>query len=195
MVIYWRPLAQIGPARPADALPLAGGPGWFTHVPKMTRDAAPEIVPARDLPADWRRRLTAPRRRSLGLTLDRPRLMGILNVTPDSFSDGGQFTTRDAAVAQAEALCDGRRRHSRCRRRIHPSRRRNRAGRGRAGSGDPGARSRGGAWRAPSRSTRARRSSPRPRWLLARVWSTMSRGSPSIRRWRRWWRRRASPSA
>ena len=34
-----------------------------------------------------------------GLTLDRPRIMGILNVTPDSFSDGGSFVTVAAAVA------------------------------------------------------------------------------------------------
>ncbi|MCP1168892.1 dihydropteroate synthase, partial [Limimaricola sp. ASW11-118] len=39
-----------------------------------------------------------------GLSLDRPRLMGILNVTPDSFSDGGDHATREAAVAQAHAL-------------------------------------------------------------------------------------------
>ncbi len=32
------------------------------------------------------------------LALDRPRIMGILNVTPDSFSDGGQHTSLDAAV-------------------------------------------------------------------------------------------------
>ena len=31
-------------------------------------------------------------------------LMGILNVTPDSFSDGGQFNTVDAAIAQAHYL-------------------------------------------------------------------------------------------
>ena len=30
--------------------------------------------------------------------------MGVLNVTPDSFSDGGRFATVDAAVAQAEAM-------------------------------------------------------------------------------------------
>ena len=30
--------------------------------------------------------------------------MGILNVTPDSFSDGGRFVGRDAAVRQAEAM-------------------------------------------------------------------------------------------
>jgi dihydropteroate synthase len=33
------------------------------------------------------------------LKLDRPRIMGILNVTPDSFSDGGEHSTEDAAVA------------------------------------------------------------------------------------------------
>src|SRR5689334_319119 len=32
--------------------------------------------------------------------------MGILNVTPDSFSDGGDFLSPDAAVAQAERMID-----------------------------------------------------------------------------------------
>lgn len=31
-------------------------------------------------------------------------IMGIVNVTPDSFSDGGRFDTRDAAIAQARKL-------------------------------------------------------------------------------------------
>ncbi|MGA9478703.1 MAG: dihydropteroate synthase, partial [Desulfobacterales bacterium] len=30
--------------------------------------------------------------------------MGVVNVTPDSFSDGGKFLAHDAAVAQAERL-------------------------------------------------------------------------------------------
>lgn len=38
----------------------------------------------------------------VGVNLDRPRLMGILNVTPDSFSDGGRFA--DAAQAAEEGL-------------------------------------------------------------------------------------------
>ena len=33
-----------------------------------------------------------------------PQVMGILNVTPDSFSDGGQFLTLDAALQQAQRL-------------------------------------------------------------------------------------------
>ena len=38
------------------------------------------------------------------LTLDRPRIMGIVNVTPDSFSDGGRFDSVEAAVAHALTL-------------------------------------------------------------------------------------------
>ncbi len=38
------------------------------------------------------------------LTLDRPHLMGIVNVTPDSFSDGGHHATTEAAVAHALRL-------------------------------------------------------------------------------------------
>jgi dihydropteroate synthase len=34
----------------------------------------------------------------------RSMVMGILNVTPDSFSDGGKFQSRDAALAQAQKL-------------------------------------------------------------------------------------------
>lgn len=38
------------------------------------------------------------------LDLSRPQVMGILNVTPDSFSDGGRFDRRDAALRHAEAM-------------------------------------------------------------------------------------------
>ena len=38
------------------------------------------------------------------LALDRPLVMGVVNVTPDSFSDGGRFLARDAAIAHARKL-------------------------------------------------------------------------------------------
>ena len=38
------------------------------------------------------------------LNLSAPLVMGVLNVTPDSFSDGGRYTSRDAALRQAERL-------------------------------------------------------------------------------------------
>jgi len=40
------------------------------------------------------------------LRLDRPQVMGIVNVTPDSFSDGGAHDTTDAAVAHALKLVE-----------------------------------------------------------------------------------------
>jgi len=40
------------------------------------------------------------------LDLGRPRIMGIVNVTPDSFSDGGRFFDADAALAHARRLIE-----------------------------------------------------------------------------------------
>ena len=40
------------------------------------------------------------------LDLSTPRVMGIVNVTPDSFSDGGKFNTTDKAVAHAMELVE-----------------------------------------------------------------------------------------
>ncbi len=40
------------------------------------------------------------------LDLSVPRVMGILNVTPDSFSDGGEYISLDAALRQAERLIE-----------------------------------------------------------------------------------------
>jgi len=42
--------------------------------------------------------------RSCRIELDRPRLMGVLNITPDSFSDGGRYLSVAAALAQGRRL-------------------------------------------------------------------------------------------
>ena len=44
--------------------------------------------------------------RSLRLDWTRPYVMGIVNVTPDSFSDGGNYNTVDAALDHAEQLIE-----------------------------------------------------------------------------------------
>jgi dihydropteroate synthase len=46
--------------------------------------------------------LQLPRARRLDLS--RPQVMGILNITPDSFSDGGRFIGKEAALAQARSM-------------------------------------------------------------------------------------------
>ena len=104
MTPRFRPLPQSGRARPQGALPLAGGPLWFTHAERLSRAEPPQFVPADQIPAPVLARLTAPRASILGLELDRPRLMGILNVTPDSFSDGGRFAALDVAQAAGLAM-------------------------------------------------------------------------------------------
>ncbi len=40
------------------------------------------------------------------IDLTQPRIMGIVNVTPDSFSDGGRFANAEAAIAHCEQLCE-----------------------------------------------------------------------------------------
>jgi dihydropteroate synthase len=49
-------------------------------------------------------RVGSPRPPVAGLALDRPLVMGIVNVTPDSFSDGGRFLAADAAIEHALRL-------------------------------------------------------------------------------------------
>jgi dihydropteroate synthase len=49
---------------------------------------------------------TVPRAPVAGIPMDRPRIMGIVNVTPDSFSDGGSFATARDAIAYARRLDD-----------------------------------------------------------------------------------------
>lgn len=49
-------------------------------------------------------RIKAPRPALCGLVFDRPKLMGIVNVTPDSFSDGGRTAEADPAIAHGLRL-------------------------------------------------------------------------------------------
>lgn len=104
---YFRPIAMTDPARPPGGVTLAGGWCWFDRVEVVSRAAPSRIIAASEVPVAVLHRLTAPRRAFAGLTMDRPRLMGILNVTPDSFSDGGQFLGAEAAVRQAMTLAEG----------------------------------------------------------------------------------------
>lgn len=95
------------PARPAGSLPLAGGWCWFDRVEVLSRDAPARIVGLGDLTKAERTGLSAPRPDFGGLSMEVPRVMGILNITPDSFSDGGLFLRPEAALMQARRMADG----------------------------------------------------------------------------------------
>ncbi|MBY6068113.1 dihydropteroate synthase [Leisingera aquaemixtae] len=107
-MIYYRPLVQHGEARPEGALPLAGSALWFTEVEILSRDAPPRIAPAGLVPEMERRRLSARRASIAGLDMTQPQIMGVLNVTPDSFSDGGRHAGIEAGKAAAlQMAADG----------------------------------------------------------------------------------------
>lgn len=64
-------------------------------------------LPPRPLPAPETGRLIGVLRcGGFLLPLNRPLLMGVVNVTPDSFSDGGKFLDPQAAIAQGRKLID-----------------------------------------------------------------------------------------
>ena len=94
---------------------LAGGMSWFAAVEllrvedheRISTDLVPvEAIEERfdeDMAAQWKALTSQRQPLQLGertIRLDQPQVMGIVNATPDSFSDGGQFA--DAAAA-AEA--------------------------------------------------------------------------------------------
>jgi len=125
--LYLRPVGFLsGDAAAAasaigSAAPLAGGPLAFTHVELFARDEGHVAVTTASLHdlKSWARtsggeiegyiagalaRVSMPRPAFAGLSLDRPRLMGILNATPDSFSDGGAHLAPEAAIAHGRTL-------------------------------------------------------------------------------------------
>jgi dihydropteroate synthase len=92
-------LVQVVARRPGGGadrlvLPVAGLAAWLDD------HAGPVAARLRQL-AD---RLQAARPAWAGLPLDRPHVMGIVNATPDSFSDGGEHEAPAAAIAHGLAL-------------------------------------------------------------------------------------------
>ena len=93
---------------------LAGGLQFFASVELIREDSA-ELVPVDGIEARlddaqksvWQR-LTSPRAPlQLGervVRLDQPQVVGIINVTPDSFSDGGMHAETEAAVEAGHAM-------------------------------------------------------------------------------------------
>jgi dihydropteroate synthase len=90
------------------ALPLAGGPLAFSLVEVIERTGSGihrHIAAAPGLRDDLSLHLAA--RSSVGpLSAEGPIVMGIINATPDSFSDGGIFLDPAKAVAHGKAMLD-----------------------------------------------------------------------------------------
>jgi dihydropteroate synthase len=110
--IYLQPIARLPAAGAAPAIAVAGRHDLrFAAAVRIARAgervtrtiaSAEEIQRAQD--GELVARISAPRAAVAGLTLQCPRLMGVLNVTPDSFSDGGCHLHPAAAIAHGLAL-------------------------------------------------------------------------------------------
>lgn len=87
---------------------LAGGPVAFAAAIGIERTGAGERRVRRlavdEIDARQRDILGAPRPSLAGVPLDTTRIMGIVNATPDSFSDAGAYTGPAAAIAHGKAL-------------------------------------------------------------------------------------------
>ena len=118
--LYLRPIGFLygatakGAMAEGLALPLAGGPIAFTAaeliegVPGSSKRrlfTAHALAKSGDPDlAALLRRVTGPRPPFAGVALDPPALMGVVNVTPDSFSDGGLYDSKEAAIVHAAEL-------------------------------------------------------------------------------------------
>lgn len=99
MTLYYRPLVE-----EQGTHVLAGGWCRFSKVEVLSRHGRAELISADEVPQDILHRLTSARS-DLGTNASAgPQVMGILNTTPDSFSDGGQFGNRASARAHAVRL-------------------------------------------------------------------------------------------
>ena len=100
-VLHW-PEPRTELPRPAGARALAGSAHvWFERVRAMDVTGGPA-----DSDVFAAERLAEPRPILPGLPDNRPLVMGIVNVTPDSFSDGGETPDRATAVARARAMVE-----------------------------------------------------------------------------------------
>lgn len=87
---------------------LAGGFAGFTCVEVITRASREwrsyaDVAASAEL-AGVLSRIETARPDFAGLSMARPVIMGIINVTPDSFSDGGQAAQHETAIAQGRRL-------------------------------------------------------------------------------------------
>ena len=104
MTSYFRPIVRTGSPRPADSILLAETEYWIGEAEEIKLGENTRLVSINDVPTWWINRWIKKRSDVLGIQFAAPKLMGVLNVTPDSFSDGGNHMELDAALEQAKFM-------------------------------------------------------------------------------------------
>ena len=101
---YFRPIIRSEREIPSNAQIMRGTAFWFTHAVKLSRNSESEIVLAKKIPNHILDKITKRRSKICRISFDTPTIMGILNVTPDSFSDGGKYSTLNAATEHCMSM-------------------------------------------------------------------------------------------
>ena len=101
---YFRPIIRSEREIPSNAQIMRGTAFWFTHAVKLSRNSESEIVLAKKIPNHILNKITKRRPKICRISFDTPTIMGILNVTPDSFSDGGKYSTLNAATEHCMSM-------------------------------------------------------------------------------------------
>lgn len=104
MKCYYRPIPLVDAAHGPQSLPLAGGPCRVSQIEVLSRTGPPSIIDLKDAPEDVVAAITQGRAPIAGLSMNAPRLMGILNVTPDSFSNDGLYAVPETATQSGLAM-------------------------------------------------------------------------------------------
>jgi len=104
MSVYIRPIVSTDMHRPQDALSVAGGWTWFNQVEVIERSGRVDLIPAREVAVNILDQITSTRASLADLSMNAPRIMGILNATPDSFSDGGKFDDAENGLHHAAGM-------------------------------------------------------------------------------------------
>ena len=92
-----------------QALPLQGGDLAFSLARLVEDGREIATLPVAALPEEWGDEIEAVTARPApfaGIAASRPLVMGILNITPDSFSDGGRHFDASAAIAAGHAMLE-----------------------------------------------------------------------------------------
>jgi len=104
MTSYFRPIVRTGSPRSKDSIFLAETNYWVSEAEEIKLSKKTKLVSINAVPDWWKKRWLKKRSSILGMDFGFPKLMGILNVTPDSFSDGGNHVELDAALNQAKFM-------------------------------------------------------------------------------------------
>ena len=105
---YFRPVVETGLRKPDNALSICGSKLWFNQVEVITRSGSLGFRNVEKFPSNFFEDITSKRKPISSLNFLNPMIMGIVNLTPDSFSDGGRVrNVRDFSKVVKNIIRDG----------------------------------------------------------------------------------------